>query len=103
MPTFRGVTISEIECAYLGGIFDGEGTIGFRQCGQKKPRLEMQVKMTDENIIRIFHTVFGGQFRVYPQRNPKHKTAYVWRVIHNHAREVHDFLKVYMILKRDIL
>ena len=65
--------ISEIDCAYIAGLFDGEGSIHIR-CGIEKKkkhkgkpgyrlsnsmRISMEITMTDKSVLVWVHEVLG--------------------------------------------
>jgi intein/homing endonuclease len=91
-----------VELAYLAGLFDGEGSIGFRTrgAGKKTRRLKLQVRMTDERLIRLFLDRFGGSFTTEIPKNPKHSQCWVWSVTDKKARETYAQLEPFLILKK---
>ena len=66
------MTITNEQAAYIAGLFDGEGSIYFAKRPEKKKkhkgpgcrysnsqRISMEVKMTDQSVIRWIHEVLG--------------------------------------------
>jgi len=65
--------VSELDRAYIAGLFDGEGTIHFKRGMEKKKkhknkpgyrysnslRLSMEIAMTDESVLRWVHQTLG--------------------------------------------
>ena len=65
--------ISEVDIAYIAGLFDGEGSIHFKRGIEKKKRhrgkpgyrlsnslrLSMEITMTDESVLIWLHEVLG--------------------------------------------
>ena len=64
--------IAETDRAYIAGLFDGEGSIHFKRGIEKKKkhngkgyrtsqsmRINMEITMTDESVIRWVHEVLG--------------------------------------------
>jgi len=65
--------ISETDIAYIAGLFDGEGSIQIKRAIEKKKkhngkpgyrlsnsmRINMEVTMTDESVLRWLHEVLG--------------------------------------------
>ena len=50
---------SEIELAYLSGVFDGEGSMGVWSKGRdKSPAFRLQVEMGDGDTVLRFLTFF---------------------------------------------
>ena len=65
--------VSELDRAYIAGLFDGEGTIHFKRGMEKKKkhrnkpgyrysnslRLSMEIAMTDESVLIWIHQTLG--------------------------------------------
>tara|TARA_R100001460_G_scaffold58824_2_gene98629 strand:- start:122 stop:553 length:432 start_codon:yes stop_codon:yes gene_type:complete len=64
--------IAETDSAYIAGLFDGEGSVLFTRKNEKKKkhngkgyrisnsiRINMEVTMTDESVIRWLHEILG--------------------------------------------
>ena len=69
--------LRERDLAWAGGLFEGEGYIGFHQ-----NRPQLQVKMCDEDTLRKFHEIMGvgkvyGPYQVKATAN--HKPKKPWR------------------------
>ena len=51
--------ISEVDAAYIAGLFDGEGSITYKQYNEKKKkenhiltwRIVMEISMTDKSVF----------------------------------------------------
>ena len=52
--------ISETDAAYIAGLFDGEGSVSYKQYMRKKPhnkkaypnwQIRMEISMTDKNVL----------------------------------------------------
>ena len=73
--------ISETDAAYIAGLFDGEGSISYKQYMRKKPhnkkaypiwQIRMEVSMTDKSVLTWLHLVLGvGTLNI-----KKYKSAY---------------------------
>jgi hypothetical protein len=68
------------EIAWFAGLFEGEGSLS-----RARPNggcWRMTLRMTDEDVVRRVHGLFGGQ--VYDDRrdrkNYKHKRAWQWQL-----------------------
>ena len=64
---------------WAAGLFEGEGFI--RRINPSNITYEVNVKMTDRDIVERFIPLFGGS--VTPNKlpaNPKHKPTYTWRL-----------------------
>ena len=64
--------IPDTDKAYIAGLFDGEGSVFFKRATEKKKkhngkgyrtsqsmRINMEITMTDESVIRWVHEVLG--------------------------------------------
>ena len=73
--------ISDVNAAYIAGLFDGEGHIQYKQymrqrSHNKKPyptwSVRMEVAMTDKSVLLLIHDLLG----VGTVTEKKYKTAY---------------------------
>lgn len=87
---------------YAAGLFDGEGCITAAKT-QWGIYILLQVKMTDESIIRLFHEKFGGNFYSIPEdRLTNRKARYVWRLYPSDCvLGVLDLMLPYLRVKRE--
>lgn len=71
--------------AYLAGIIDGEGCITLNCVSAKRafPRPVLDVTSCDKELTDWLHDTFGGTVRERKPKNPRHSTAYVWRLNQN--------------------
>jgi len=65
--------VSELDRAYIAGLFDGEGTVHFKRGREKKKkhnnksghrysnslRISMEIAMTDESVLKWMHQTLG--------------------------------------------
>lgn len=87
--------------AYLAGIFDGEGTIGFFVGGSKKARqFSLEVKMTDKPIIDLLQSTLGGSVVFRPREKAHWKDQWKWKVRGEEAWAAYYKLQPYLRLKR---
>jgi len=99
--------LTEIDKAYIAGLFDGEGTILIKQYWEKrkgKPRaykiwrINMEISMTDETVVKWVHEVLGvGTVRIRiknksPSSKPHWKKQWRWRCTHRDALYVAKLL-----------
>jgi hypothetical protein len=68
-----GISDSEVDIAYIAGLFDGEGSIHFKRGIEKKKkhkgkpgyrtsnsmRISMEITMTDQSVLIWVHEVLG--------------------------------------------
>ena len=90
--------ISETDISYIAGLFDGEGSVLFTRKNEKKKkhtgkgyrisrslRINMEITMTDESVIRWVHEVLGcGTVTRKPRKGlrkdgTKYLMQYRWR------------------------
>ena len=78
-----------IDLAWAAGLFEGEGCFTFQ--GSKKARTrggrlgKAQLSMTDEDVVRKFHTIMGfGSLREQKaeKRTDTNRNANLWCVTH---------------------
>jgi len=102
--------VRESDISYLAGLFDGEGSIYYKQTKQKRHNrpgkpvhniwvIRMEIAMTDESIIRWVHDFLGvgscGPRKVKPGK----KKQWRWRCSHRDAYFVARLLWPYVHVK----
>lgn len=102
--------VRESDISYLAGLFDGEGSIYYKQTKQKRHNrpgkpvhniwvIRMEIAMTDESIIRWVHDFLGvgscGPRKVKPGK----KKQWRWRCSHRQAYFVAKLIWPYMHIK----
>ena len=100
----------ESDISYLAGLFDGEGSVYYKQTKQKRHNrpgkpvhniwvIRMEIAMTDESIIRWVHDFLGvgscGPRKVKPGK----KKQWRWRCSHRDAYFVARLLWPYVHVK----
>jgi len=100
--------MSEIDLAYIAGLFDGEGSIHFKRGIEKKKRhkgkpgyrlsnslrLSMEITMTDQSVLIWVHEVLGvGTLNKKPRKGlrvdgTKYLMQYRWRCTFRDAYHV---------------
>ena len=86
---------------FLAGVFDGEGSSGIWSSGRgRSRRFGMTVETSDKDMVKRFHTMFGGSFFLCPARQKHHKDTWRWRVVGDRAYECMDKMISYMCLRR---
>jgi|TARA_R100000388_G_C7199566_1_gene137773 hypothetical protein len=91
--------INEVDAAYIAGLFDGEGTITYKQYMENKKgrdgkrykskcwRISMEIAMTDKSVLIWLHETLGcGTLRPKPRK--EHKMQYRWRCVFRDAYHV---------------
>ena len=102
--------LRETDVAYLAGLFDGEGSVYYKQLKQKRHNrpgkpihnvwsIRMEIAMTDESIIRWVHEFTGcgssGERKVRKGR----KRQWRWRCSHRDAYYVARLIWPYVHVK----
>ena len=102
--------VRESDISYLAGLFDGEGSVYYKQTKQKRHNrpgkpihnvwsIRMEIAMTDESIIRWVHDFLGvgscGPRKVKPGK----KKQWRWRCSHRDAYYVARLLWPYAHVK----
>ena len=97
---------TELEIAYLAGLFDGEGCVTVsrevRQ-GKERVRARISVAMTTPEPLFIYKRIFGGAISVREPKRKNWKTCYDW---HLQGGKVALFLRAlepYILVKKDKL
>ena len=100
--------MSEIDLAYIAGLFDGEGSIHFKRGIEKKKRhkgkpgyrlsnslrVSMEITMTDQSVLIWVHEVLGvGTLNKKPRKGlrvdgTKYLMQYRWRCTFRDAYHV---------------
>ena len=110
--------MSEVDMAYIAGLFDGEGSIHFKRGPEKKKkhkgkgyrisnslRLSMEITMTDESVLLWVHEVLGvGTLNKKPRKGlrkdgTKYLMQYKWRCTFREAYYVCCLIYPYSITK----
>ena len=102
--------LRETDVAYLAGLFDGEGSVYYKQLKQKRHNrpgkpihnvwsIRMEIAMTDESIIRWVHE-FTGCGSSGERKVPKgRKKQWRWRCVHRDAYYVARLIWPYVHVK----
>ena len=84
--------------AYVAGLVDGEGCIGFTQCrGQLIPRID--IANTNQDLLLMLQEKFGGCIRQNKRAKDNWKIGYHWVVTSKLAMDFLDKVGKYLILK----
>ena len=106
------------EAAYIAGLFDGEGSLQYKKGWEKKKkhtgkgyrntnawRINMEIAMTDESVIRWVHEVLGvgsvirRNVKGTTKSGRKYKTQWRWRCTFRDAYHVCKLLWPYTHVK----
>jgi hypothetical protein len=87
--------------AYVAGIIDGEGWIGFHTRENGTLRVAIRVKMTNMDVPMALHAQYGGSIQHYKQaRERNRKAQHEWIIIQDQACLVLIDIFQYLIVKR---
>ena len=106
------------DAAYIAGLFDGEGSLQYKKAWEKKKkhtgkgyrktyawRINMEIAMTDESVIRWVHEVLGvgsvikRNVKGITKPGGKYKTQWRWRCTFRDANYVCKLLWPYTHVK----
>lgn len=65
---------------FLSGIFEGEGCFGHYSNGRKERRIEIQLQMTDPDVVNKFYQYFQKGSISKKEFTNHYKTLYRWKV-----------------------
>ena len=108
----QGYMQSQNNIAYLAGLFDGEGSVMYKQYLEKRKnrpnpslcwRIRLDVAMTDKDTVKhIYDTLMVGWWgprTVRPGRLPQWR----WSTSYRGANEVAKLFLPYAITKKEVL
>ena len=93
------------EAAYVAGIFDGEGCIGFYRDKEGRESINCSISNTSvDMLMAVQRMVGGGLFSpcYRKKENPKYKQAYRLYFRYNEVRDMLPQIVDYLIIKRDV-
>lgn len=102
--------LSDTECAYIAGLFDGEGCISivriFRKYPGAKKSCEMyilRVQMTnvDPRPIYPLRDRFGGWVYVTKHKNPNQRDTHVWVATSHLALKFLEAIRPWLVCKAE--
>lgn len=99
---------SQIQCAYLAGIIDGEGSIYIgRFIGPKRKsphyQTNIEISNTAESLITWLYETFGGARSEYtPNQTPKNsrKKVYRWSAWSDQVEHICELIQPYVVIKK---
>ena len=101
----------KLDIAYIAGLFDGEGSIYYRQITEKRKgrnpckvwKIRMEMSMTDKNVMELVHETLGcGTLNERRFLKPYAKTwkkQWRWQCSHRDALYVCKLLWPHTIVK----
>jgi hypothetical protein len=96
--------MTNTELAYVAGLIDGEGTIGFGRKAKEDIAtyaLRLRIGMSDENAIRWLQRTSGfGSVTSRDLAKRRRQTHWVWSVFSNQAANVLREALPYLLVKK---
>ena len=101
----------KLDIEYIAGLFDGEGSIYYKQIAEKRKgrnpckvwKIRMEMSMTDKNVMELVHETLGcGSLRERKFLKPyakKWKKQWRWQCSHRDALYVCKLLWPHAIVK----
>ena len=102
--------ISEYNIAYIAGLFDGEGSVQYKQYMRKRKHnikayptwsIRMEIAMTDRSILMWLCEVLGTGTVHSRKVRPGRKKQWRWRCSHRQAYYVARLIWPYVHVKLD--
>jgi len=96
----------KLDIAYIAGVFDGKGSIYYKQIIEKRKtknpikvwKIRMEISMPDKNVMELVHETLGcGTLR--EKKAPGKKKQYRWQCSHRDALYVCKLLWPHTIIK----
>lgn len=105
-PVHQIRRMTDVEAAWLAGLFDGEGSIVELKRGATQMTKAWRITITNTclPLLDRVEEVTGVHARVFMKRkapNPKHTQAYFWQAYSTTAAEVLMQMLPYLIVKRE--
>ena len=104
--------IHDVDAAYIAGLFDGEGSVTYKQYMETKKgrdgkqykakcwRIALEISMTDKSVLIWLHETLGcGTLRPKPRK--EHKMQYRWRCVFRDAYHVCKIIWPFAHVKLD--
>jgi excisionase family DNA binding protein len=93
--------LSQVNLAYIAGLFDGEGSISITHRKQWNYfYLGITISNTYLPVVERVQQLLGGSIGGKRYKNPKYKIGYWWRIDCRQAGQVLEMLLPYLIIKR---
>lgn len=100
------MTLTETDKAYLAGLFDGEGCVGYYNSNPDREGTpyccaQLIITMTDESVVRWVQRTLGcGHVSIAVKNDQVRRTAYQWQVSKKaQVRQVLSVIRPYLKVK----
>jgi len=96
---------SEIQKAYLAGILDADGCVGACELSDKRHRrgpgvfFVVHITMVDREPAELAYALYGGNFRLCPQRGLGYKRLYRWQITGEDGAVFLRAIRPYLLVK----
>jgi len=78
-PLLKPKLLKTSKLAFLAGVFEGEGSMGYWSNGPNRKRIECSVTMSDKDIVERFKTFFDCGYIIEKKQQEKHhKICWCW-------------------------
>jgi LAGLIDADG DNA endonuclease family protein len=95
--------ISNVEAAYVAGIFDGEGSISLtRNRIDRFPSPQVSVTSTDRELLVWLRVRFHGSIVKKRRRLAIHSQAFEWKLTDRQALLFLQVIRPYLVIRRRI-
>jgi hypothetical protein len=95
--------MTELETAYIAGLFDGEGHVSFQYPkatnGKRYGRIEAKITNTDKAVLDWVKSKVGFGTIHVTNRRPRHLTCFAWQVARRQAREFLGRIRPHLRIK----
>jgi hypothetical protein len=94
--------MTEVEAAWLAGLFDGEGSIVCSRGSDIRRSIRITVTNTRFELLEHLREVVGtGAIIVQPRREAHHSPTWYWLCHSDNARELLRQMQPWLIVKRE--
>ena len=88
-----------IDYAYCAGIIDGEGCISIREIRHNNFCLDLQVEMSNKEVLYFLRETFGGN--IYKRRKIRsNKQMFIWKISGDDVKNVLKIVLPFLIEKK---
>lgn len=100
MPLIKSDEMSDAEIAYVAGIFDGEGCIGFAQA-RGTSFVRILITNTNKELLEYLQSKFGGDIKALSLRKHNWKQGWNLRISWSRAIELIRLVYPWLRVKRE--
>ena len=95
--------LSDVEAAYIAGLFDGEGSISLVRTRKNRwPSPQVAIASNDREVLEWLRTRMGGSISTKAPRQPTHSISYDWRLTDRRALDFLQAIRRYLLIQRKI-